>query len=270
MEEFQVSVLIPFYKAENYFDECMNSVLNQTHKPAEIIVVNDNSGGRAREYLKKFEAVAKVIHLDESHGVAGARNVLLKHASFDWIAFQDADDVWELTKLEEQVRFLEEHSDYVGCHTGVTTFNSSGALNQYTDKPSPLGIKDLMMGSHVTPPSLLINRGIVQELGGFDTNFVTSSDYEFSIRLVKAGNKIGFVAKPLIRVRRSDHGNISSNGFRTFRSHVKLVKKHKDLFVDTAGYSGIRKFLAKSLRESGGKIQGLKGKLVYYIGVVLR
>lgn len=269
--DFNISVIIPFYKADEFFDECIESVLAQTRPAQEIIIINDNSGEASLEYLKKFNDVKiiTIINLNEPHGASGARNVGLKKASGNWIAFQDADDIWELDKLETQIKQLETN-DWDACHTGLITFSEEEAfISQYIDKPSPMTLSELVKSSHITPPSLLIQKSAVMEVGGFDTNFKTSGDYELSIRLVKSGVNIGFIPKVLIRVRRSNHGNVSSNGFRTFRNHYRLVCKHKDVFREFAGFNGTRKFLAKSLRESGGKIGGVKGLLVSRLGQVL-
>lgn len=265
----KISVLIPFYQADEYFDECMNSVLNQSYKPDEIIIVNDNSGKQSEEYLKKYNDVATIIHLETSHKAPGARNIAVSKANNDWVAFQDADDIWVLNKLEKQVKTLQENKSWIGCHTGVTVFDDSGEKATYNNKPSPIELEDLLMGSHITPPSLLIKKEIVENLGKFDTSFRTSSDYEFSIRLAKAGYKIGFVAEPLIKVRRTNHGNVSSNGFRTFKNHLRLTKKHWDFYYGVGGLTGVRRFLGKSLSEAGGKIGGLSGRLVYRVGIVL-
>lgn len=128
---YKFSVLIPFYKADEFFDECIDSILKQTHKASEIVVVNDGSGEASKRYLSKFEDIATIIHLDESNGPAGARNVAIEQAACEWLAFQDADDIWELDKLEKQVKALQENPGWVACHTGVRTFNSLGEISKY-------------------------------------------------------------------------------------------------------------------------------------------
>lgn len=269
--KFNISVIIPYYKADTFFDECINSVLNQTRSIQEIIIVNDNSGEESCKYLKKFEDIdiITVVNLNKSHGASGARNVGLKIAKGNWIAFQDADDIWELNKIETQIKHLEKN-DWDACHTGVITFSEAKPfISKYIEKPSPMTLNELVKCSHITPPSLLIQKKALINVGCFDTNFRTSGDYELSIRLVNSGVKIGFIPKALIRVRRSNHGNVSSNGFRTFKNHCRLVSKHRDIFWQYAGFNGTRKFLAKSLRESGGKIGGIKGSFIYRTGQLL-
>src|SRR5690606_5789298 len=133
------------------------------------------------EYLKNFDKSARVVHLRTSHGAAGARNVALGLAKCAWVAFQDADDIWAQDKLEKQVNALIAHPEWVACHTGIQVFNKMGVVNEFSSKPSPLKVTDLMMGSHVTPPSLIIKKQVIDLLGGFDTSFISSEDYEFSL-----------------------------------------------------------------------------------------
>lgn len=267
-----ISVVIPFYKADQFFDECVDSILRQTVPVDEIIVVNDNSGDDSLRYLSKFNNhnVIKIIHLTISHGASGARNIGLKEAKNEWIAFQDADDIWALNKIEKQNQYMLDNEDWDACHTGVLTFSdASESTKIYIDKPSPMTLKALVKNSHITPPSLLIKKSSIESVGNFDTNFKTSGDYELSIRLVDSGLVIGFIPEPLIKVRRSSHGNVSSNGFRTFKYHCKLLKKHRRIYLNYAGINGIRLFLSKSIQESGGKIGGLRGALVSRIGKIL-
>lgn len=269
MDMYSISVLIPFYKAERYFEQCMASVMNQTYPPAEIIIVNDGSGGSAETFLDAYRDVARIIHLPVNRGVAYCRNVLVKEARFPWLAFQDADDIWEVDKLAQQVSRLRLNPTWVGCHGGILTFNEQQVLQHYLNKPSPLRVQDLLMGSHVTPTTLLIRKDCVEQLGGFDPAFRTSSDYEFSVRLTCAGYQLGFVDTVLARMRRENHSNVSSNGWRTFINHVRLVKKHNKVFLHWRNLNKTRCFLALSLQQSGGKIGGTQGALLYYLGRVL-
>ena len=265
----KISILIPFYKADYFFDKCWESIVSQTYLSDEIIIVNDNSGDASKKYLQKFEGTAKVIHLETSHGLGRARNIAIKNASNDWIAFQDADDLWEPTKLERQIQYLQENPEWIGCHTGVVTFDKTGPKATYINKPSPLRVSDLLMGSQVTPPSLLIRKQVLVDLGMFDTNFRTSEDYEFSIRLAKSGNLLGFVPEPLIKVRRSNHGNLSSNGSRVLLNHIRLLRKHWDIFYGVGGANNVRRFLGNSVCEAGGKMGGVFGELVYRVGRIV-
>ena len=125
IEGENISVVIPFYKAYDYFETALNSVRSQTSKVNEIIVVDDGCGDKAKEFLSQFDDII-VIHLEKNSGPSTARNTGVKAASNDWIAFLDADDIWHENKIEQQLEFLSNHPEFSACHTGIETFNDDG------------------------------------------------------------------------------------------------------------------------------------------------
>lgn len=265
------SVIIPFYKAYRFFEATLASVLKQSAPPGEVLVIDDEASDMSRLFLEKFAGgTVRIISLPSNSGAANARNVGICNARNEWIAFQDSDDLWEADKIERQFEYLHEHPNWVGCHTGVCVFNEDCEIcATYLSKPHELQLEHLLLTSHVTPPSLLIRRDILLSLGGMDTRFSTSEDYEFSLRLVKAGHILGFVPLPLVRVRRQHHGNLSSNWHKVTRNHLLLIHKHKDVFFHYRGPHVARRFLAKSIRESAGKLGGVSGRVLYQLGKVL-
>ncbi len=265
------TVIIPFYKAYPFFHHTLASVLSQTLPPAEVLVIDDEATSASREFLMEFHSgIVQVIPLFANSGVANARNVGIGAARYEWVAFQDADDIWEPEKMQRQSEYLGSNLEWVGCHTGIRVFNQDGAITaSYLNKPSELRIDDLLSGSHVTPSSLVIRRDALLALGGMNTIFTTSEDYDFSIRLVKAGYKLGFVPLPLVRFRRQQQGNLSSNWHKTLLNHIRIVWIHRDMFISYKGPHIARLFLAQSLRESSGKLGGRRGWCLYQIGKLL-
>ncbi|AWL11654.1 UDP-Glc:alpha-D-GlcNAc-diphosphoundecaprenol beta-1,3-glucosyltransferase WfgD [Saliniradius amylolyticus] len=264
-----IAVLIPFFRAEAYFAECLASVLAQSLPPDEVLVADDNSTPQSRDFLSQFEPQIKVIPLSYQHGPGRARNKLIQEARSHWVAFQDSDDLWHPNKLERQLGFLLEHPGYAGCHTGVQTFNQQGPLNTYNNKPELLTVTDLMHSSQIPPPSFLVKRECLLAIGLFDTRFKTSEDYDLSIRLVSAGYPIGFIPEVLTYVRRANHGNISSQGFTVLRHHLKLMYKHHTLFSQQGVPHWRRQFIGQSMRQAGGKVGGLAGKALSGMGRLL-
>jgi len=110
--DFSISVIIPFYKAEKYFEEALDSIKNQTVEVNEIIVINDGCGSKTTEFLEKFDGI-KIINVDKNGGASSARNIGIKAAKYDWIAFLDADDIWLPDKIEEQLVFLSKHPHFL-------------------------------------------------------------------------------------------------------------------------------------------------------------
>ena len=109
-----VSVIIPAYNAEKIVGYTLDTVINQTYKNLEIIIVNDCSKDKTldvlNEYAKKDKRI-KVMSNEKNSGVAETRNNALKVATGEYIAFVDADDLWNLEKIEKQLNFMLEN-DY--------------------------------------------------------------------------------------------------------------------------------------------------------------
>lgn len=115
----KISVIIPFYNEEKYIKECIDSVINQTYKNIEIILINNNSTDNTLNIIKKINDERIKIYECNQQGVSHARNVGIKKATGRYICFIDSDDYWEKEKLEKQIKFIKEnkykfiYSDYM-------------------------------------------------------------------------------------------------------------------------------------------------------------
>lgn len=105
-----ISVIIPAYNREAYLAEAVQSALDQTLPPGEIIVVDDGSTDRTGEIARSFGGIVRCIRQD-NQGVAYARNTGVAASCGEWIAFLDSDDLWVARKLEWQMAYLSEHSE---------------------------------------------------------------------------------------------------------------------------------------------------------------
>lgn len=115
----KISVIIPFYNEEKYIKQCLDSVINQTYKNLEIILINNNSTDETINIVKNIkDSRIKILNCNRQ-GVSYARNQGIKKATGRYIAFIDADDFWIKDKLEKQIKFIKEnnykfiYSDYI-------------------------------------------------------------------------------------------------------------------------------------------------------------
>lgn len=117
-----VSVIMPSYKCGRYIAESIKSVQDQTYPNWELIVVDDCSGDDTvnivQELMKKDNRI-QLFSNSSNSGAAVSRNVALRHAKGHWIAFLDSDDLWEPTKLERQIKFMEENGYAFSYHEYV-------------------------------------------------------------------------------------------------------------------------------------------------------
>ena len=135
-----ISVVIPAYNAEKTIAATLQSVLNQTYPPSEVIVVNDGSKDGTKERVLEFGDRVRLIN-QENSGVSAARNFGVENSNSDWIAFLDSDDLWLPEKLECQVSLLEKHEGVQWCATRY--FECVGENKTLSSFGEPVAEEDL-------------------------------------------------------------------------------------------------------------------------------
>jgi glycosyltransferase involved in cell wall biosynthesis len=121
-----VSVIIPVYQVENYIEEAVRSVIKQTYKHLEILIVDDGSPDKSREICQQFQDNRITIITQENQGVSAARNQGIRQSQGEFLAFLDGDDLWLPQKLELHVKYLEEFSDVGMSFNGFSYINEFG------------------------------------------------------------------------------------------------------------------------------------------------
>lgn len=113
-----ISIVIPLYNSEKFIEETIDSVLKQTYKRFEVLIINDRSSDNSVILIDKMvgnDTRFTIIHLQKNQGVANARNVGIEKAKGEYIAFLDSDDVWDNDKLEKQVEFMLSNNSIMSC-----------------------------------------------------------------------------------------------------------------------------------------------------------
>lgn len=197
----KVSVIIPVYKAEKYLNRCLESLVNQTLREIEIILVDDgspdNSGKICDEYAKIDNRV-KVIHKENS-GVSSARNVGLENATGEYIAFVDADDYVELNAYEELYsKAKKTDADAVICDYTLILGNRKNCLCQTKcKKDSAIYLTNILQGRLTgSICNKLIKASLFRQFSlCFDEDLVYCEDKLLLIKLLLKNIKIEYVQK---------------------------------------------------------------------------
>ncbi len=244
-----VSVIIPYYNREQFIDEAVQSVLAQTLKPLEIIIVNDCSRESSRRHLDRYAETCKIVDLTTNVGLAGARNAGIRVAQGQFIALLDDDDIWLPNKLEQQRLYMEEHPECSAVHCSVRAFFSNKPDEVWTFfDPGPMTLAQALTYHHwVIPSTLMVRTSVMRALEGFDVSFRECEDRDFMIRCAAAGYRIEGIAEPLVRFRRIADDRLSEHRWRMYRVHIRVVWLHKALFYRTYGLRGPMNFLLMSL-----------------------
>lgn len=192
-----VSVVIPSYNRKDFLRLALQSVISQTAKPDEIIVVDDGSTDQTEEHLSsEFPSVTWL--LKENQGVAAARNYGIRQARGEWIALLDSDDQWDKNKLEEQIHHLKAHPDCRACHTQEKWIRNQNQVSPptYLDKSHDQLFKRSLRHCLICASSCMFHRSLFDEVGLFDEALPVCEDYDFWLRLL-LHTPIDLIDRPL-------------------------------------------------------------------------
>lgn len=156
-----VSIITPAYNAENFICETIQSILQQTYKDWELLIVDDcstdNTHILAKDYAEQ-DARIRVLRPKKNGGVAAARNFGLEHAKGDYIAFLDSDDLWKPEKLEKQLAFMKD-KDCVLSYTDFQKFNSDdGSLGKVMRCPKRMRANDILKNTAIGCLTVMVDK----------------------------------------------------------------------------------------------------------------
>ncbi len=258
MENLRISVIIPVYNGEKYIGRAIDSVLMQTLEPFEIIVIDDGSvdgtGSILSSYGNKID-----VYKQENQGVCKARNAGLQRARGNWIAQLDADDWWDINKLNVMANVLScrEPPSLVFCAQQFWYEDGKnvkkGRIQRRLHDVSceniahELMYRNVVVGGNSGP---LIKISCLEDVGFFDVNLAGGEDWDLWIRIALRF-RIQYVDTVLLnRLERSD--SLSKNIEAMLWSDLRVLEKHKHSYLARgAGRWGIRKAKAAVLSRSG-------------------
>ena len=223
-----ISVVIPAYNASRFIGETLESVLHQTLPVDEVLVIDDGSTDDTASVAESFGKPVRVYRRSNCKQAAG-RNFGVQAAESEWIAFVDADDIWESNKLERQMEELARHPEADICYTGRILLLQEGPtarLGQVVRVPPAEKIREsLFRNTTFLPSSVIIRRSAFLAVGGFDTHFEVLQDWDLWLRLLDAGTKFAACPEPLVRYR--IHPNsVSRNAKRSLRVAKEIYRRH--------------------------------------------
>ena len=201
----KVSIIIPVYNGERYVSEAIDSVLNQSYKDFEIIVIDDdskdNTSNILRTYGKKIRWKSQ-----ENKGQASALNEGIKMAKGRYIAYLDADDVCLPERFENQVEYLDAHSNVGLVYSDFYQINGNGETQRIM-KSHPHDKFVLLQNNYIPRSTVMHKRECLNGVGLFDESITGDDDWDMWIRISERFG-MGYIGKPLVKYR-VHKGNIS-------------------------------------------------------------
>jgi glycosyltransferase involved in cell wall biosynthesis len=198
----RVTTLIPVYNGAQYVGNAIRSVLAQSHPDVEVIVIDDGSTDDTPQVLSQFGDAIRVLRQQNS-GHVRSRNNGARIATGNWLAFLDADDEWEPTKLASQLALADESVGLV--YTDRRNIGETHRIWEFGSQFNTLWDGDifepLLFGNFVTVSSAVIRREWFERLSGFDADLLVCEDWDMWLRFAGAGGRTAVCREPLTRYR---------------------------------------------------------------------
>lgn len=265
----RVSVIIPTFNRAHLIGKAIKSVLNQTYKDFEIIVVDDGSTDNTEEIVKSFTDF-KIHYICHKHnrGASTARNTAIKASRGEYFAFLDSDDEWLPEKLDKQMKIFESESSEVGVvYTGDYYVDEKDKEIKKVHIPRKEGYiyEELLAGNYVgTPSALLVKKECFTKVGLFDEDLSGSEDYDMWFRIAKY-YKFRYV-KDLLVVCLIHNNQITANSEVMIEGVKRIQKKYsKEFRKRPYSYSTRYFYLGNKFCHLGKMREGQK----YFVKAIL-
>ncbi|GAA0707325.1 glycosyltransferase family 2 protein [Paraclostridium ghonii] len=232
----KVSIITPVYNSEKFIKDTISSVLKQTYKNWEMILVDDcstdNSEQIINEYVKK-DSRFKYIKLEQNSGSAVARNRAIKEASGRFLAFLDSDDIWEPEKLDLQIKFMIDNN--VGfTFTAYKIIDENGnPTDKIVNVPNTITYEELLKNTIIGCLTVVIDKEIVGEIQM--PNLRARQDFATWLSVLKKGYTAYGINTPLAKYRIVTN-SVSSNKLKMIRRNWNVYRNIEELSLMKSAY----------------------------------
>ena len=266
INKYSVSVVIPAYNAQESIKAAIESVLNQSLKPDEIIVVDDGSTDNTADIVKGFSQIIYVYQ--KNAGVSAACNTGIAKARCRWIAFLDSDDVWLPKKLETQLILLQGNPDlkwalcnytFNNCQLKQRKINVEiSSIIKILDSKRQFNFFDgVVAGVGWARSCMIIKQKQIEEIGGFYP-VKSAEDLDLCIRMAFSFPLVGFIVQPLVEYNFRRTGSLSSNSF--FKLVEARCRNLKRLLLLSESYGKREEFEPVASKLLNQWTRGLLGR----------
>ena len=262
MSDVAVSVLLPVYNAEAYVGKAIESILTQSHRNFELLVIDDGSHDGTPDIIGRYVSTDPRVRVlrHENRGVGYTLNRGIREAQGRYIAELGADDLALPGRLEKQVEFLATRPDYVAV---------GGYLRIVDPNDRPIGLRTypttdarlracMMLYNPFGSPAIMYRRDDAIAAGGYTARFSTCEDYDFLLRLAKRG-KVANLPEPLTAYRFHGDSTKSTKTIRALRDTVSIKR------VAFAEYGYRPTLVARAVNAAQDVLAHLPGGVAYWL-----
>ncbi|MDT3697255.1 MAG: glycosyltransferase family 2 protein [Ignavibacterium sp.] len=253
----EISVIMPVYNAEKYIGEAIQSILNQTFKNFELIIIIDGSTDKSENIVKNFSDKRIRYFSFTNKGVSASRNFGISVASGKFIALMDADDISDSERLERQYNFLIENDHIQIVGTNCMLIDQSGrviAKKKFPEDHEHIEFLAPLFNS-ICFPSIMVLKENLLKIGGYKEDLIAAGDLELLLRLLLGGFKVKNIQENLYTYRKVSDSI----------SHKYLHIQKSNHYTNALSYLNTPKIVQKDFRNNFRK-----GLLEYYYGDISR
>ena len=255
-----VSVIMPTYNQAQFINQSINSVLNQTYKNLELIIIDNYSADDTEKMVsscKTNDSRVKYTKFSNNGVIAASRNLGIKMARGEFIAFIDSDDLWLPEKLEIQIERFKKDSqiDLLYCRNIWVLADGRKRLKRLKDVRT---FNSLIFSNSITCSSVVAKKEVLTEAALFDEDpyLVTMDDTELWLRLLYKGAKIRSLSQPLVIYRVHGGSNLRAGHYKVGTKNFYMCSR-LFLKLDIAGYSQLKIWSVLFIKAVKNSIIGL-------------
>lgn len=218
------SIIIPAYNAITYLPKTVESVLKQTFTDFEILIINDGSSDNIVEWASGIKDPRLKLISKENQGVSAARNTGIAEAKGEYIAFLDADDLWEPTKLEKQLQCFKNNLLLGLVHTEMVLIDEKGKslVRKFTSNIEGDALIHLLEHNTVVTSSVIVRSSCLETVGNFDKNLRYFEDWELWVRIALR-YPFALIKEPLIFYRQ--HPNNTTKNWQMLEQNLGSIEQ---------------------------------------------
>ena len=239
-----VSVIIPYYRKKQYILRTLKSVINQSYKKLEIIIIYDDDNKEDLKFIKKIALKDKRIKIllnDKNLGAGLSRNKGIKKSKGEYIAFIDADDLWLKDKIKHQISFMKRR-EIIFSHTSYSIVDGQNMIISKRNAKNFLRLKDLIKSCDIGLSTVMIKKSYLKT--NKFPNLKTKEDFVLWLKLLSKNVKIYGIDKNLVLWNKIENSLSSSliqkllDGFKVYNYYMKFnfLKSFYYLFLLSLNY----------------------------------
>ncbi|MEJ2024764.1 MAG: glycosyltransferase family A protein [Deltaproteobacteria bacterium] len=266
-----VSVIIPTFNRAHLLGRALSSVLFQSFKAYEILVVDDGSTDSTQQMVQQFGSNITYLPLGARLGVSAARNAGVRNSSAPFISFLDSDDYWLPEKLSVQLHYLKQHKHMDICQVEELWIRHGRRVNPKKKHRKPSGhiFSPSLKMCLVSPSAVMMRRSLLEETGLFDETLPACEDYDLWLRIA-ARHSVPLIRKPLVMKTGGHDDQLSRRfpGMDRFRIRSLANLLHRNILSPSQELETLEELKKKCLIYANGCLKrGRREEGQFYLGL---